>query len=249
MVGREDAAALARERIGPGRHGEPVEIGLYEFDLGYVVWPMEPAPADPAAVPRSPGAARIVVDKQTGEVSLWPSLPVRVIAARYADARAAEARFPADVRAVLVTAGWSPGRDIGAAVDRWLARMAGPLRGSAPPAVARRALTEFGGLVIPQYGPTGVIGGGFTTRLHPIDGDFVTGYLPDFGERIGSPVFPLGYSEDEGADLVIDAAGRVFMLHWVGDLFVAAGIDEAIITLVRGDRHRSYPAVQEDGTW
>ena len=39
MVGREDAAALARERIGPGRHGEPVEIGLYEFDLGYVAWP------------------------------------------------------------------------------------------------------------------------------------------------------------------------------------------------------------------
>jgi hypothetical protein len=221
MISHEDAVALARERFGPGRDGNPVDVGLHEFDLGYVAWPVEPsapAQADPEAVPHSPGGARIVIDKQTGRVSVFPSLPVSVVAASYADTRAAEVRFPADVREVLAGAGWFPGRDIGAAVDRWLAGAAEPLHALAAPDVARRALAEFGRLVLPQYGPTGVLGGGFWTRFYPTDRTLVTEHLSYFGERLGSPVFPLGSSQDEGAELVVDAAGRVFLLHWVGDL-------------------------------
>jgi hypothetical protein len=243
MIRPEQARVLARERLGYG--DKPVEVGLHEFGLGYVAWRIEPVPAGP---PPSPGAARLVVD-ETGELSWWPSVPVDVVASMYATARAAEVRFPADVREVLAGAGWFPGRNVTAAVDAWLDREAGALGGLVPSAAARRALDELGGLVLPQYGPGGRVGGGFTSWIHPTDRSLATEYLHGFGQRLGTEVFPLGYSEDEGANLVADAAGRVFMLHWAGDLLVADGIDQAIVTLVRGMPRDRLQWIREDGSW
>ncbi|SHN03169.1 YwqJ-related putative deaminase [Cryptosporangium aurantiacum] len=52
---------------------------LYEFDAGFVVWG---AGADPQL-----GAGRGVIDRETGELSVWPALPVEVVAQRYRAAR------------------------------------------------------------------------------------------------------------------------------------------------------------------
>ncbi len=60
----------------PARSRAPVEVDA--FDLGYVVWPPS-APTDPARE----GAGCAVVDRETGELTVWPSQPVAAIAAGY----------------------------------------------------------------------------------------------------------------------------------------------------------------------
>ncbi|WP_170323703.1 YwqJ-related putative deaminase [Cryptosporangium phraense] len=57
---------------------------LYEFDAGYVVWG---AGSEPQL-----GAGRGVIDRETGELSVWPALPVEVVAQRYRAERAAFGR-------------------------------------------------------------------------------------------------------------------------------------------------------------
>jgi len=245
MISRAQALALARAWAGGDRDGPAPEIGLHEFDQGYVAWRIEPSPADPTVAPAATGTPRLVIDRETGTVSTWPSLPVPVIAAQYATRREAAGRFPPDVRHVLDEAGWFPGRDITAAVDQWVARFATELAGMTVPPVARAALTEFGGLVLPQFGRDGEPGGGFASYLHPTRGGVVTDAARVFAEEYDNPVFPLGNHEDGPAELVIDAQGRVFMLHWVDDFVVGAGIDAALIALIRG----TELAEASDRTW
>ncbi|MFG1920462.1 YwqJ-related putative deaminase [Cryptosporangium sp. NPDC048952] len=48
---------------------------LYEFDAGFVVW----GSADEPQL----GAGRGVIDRETGELSVWPALPVEVVAQQY----------------------------------------------------------------------------------------------------------------------------------------------------------------------
>jgi len=64
-------------------------VGVHEFDVGYVVWGIEPPD-----VPPQVGAGRGVIDKETGELSVWPSIPVEAVADRYAAQRAAEPPAP-----------------------------------------------------------------------------------------------------------------------------------------------------------
>lgn len=240
MISRDEALARARDWATAGRPGETPEVELHEFDLGWVASRKEPRPTDPTRPPASTGSPTLVVDRRTGEVSQWPSLSAPDIAARYAAHRAAEGRFPDDVRQVLEQAGWYPGRDVRAAVDHWLSRFADELDGLDCLPTARAALDEFGGLRLPQFGlyddSTGGVnlGGGFTSHLHPTQGGVTTEAARVFAEEYDNPVFPIGNNEDGPAELVVDAAGRVFMLHWADDFYLGPDIDTAVVNLVRG---------------
>jgi hypothetical protein len=148
-----------------------------------------------------------------------------------------DSRFPADVTAVLVDFGWTPGRDVRATVTAWFDQLLASqpwLAEDRPEAVvaARRILAEFGGLNFPLYGAgqeTGLVPFAF----HP------GGYLPDtyrlghLGRRLATPVFPVGTVADGRFDLVVDGADRVY---FTGDLdrYLGATIEEALVRLVRG---------------
>ncbi|MER5862328.1 SUKH-4 family immunity protein [Kitasatospora sp. NPDC002040] len=68
----------------------PRPVRAHEFDLGWVVWP-EPAPVrlDPLSgerrAPEELGAACAVVDRFTGELTVWPSVPVQQVIRLYRD--------------------------------------------------------------------------------------------------------------------------------------------------------------------
>ncbi|GIJ10550.1 SUKH-3 domain-containing protein [Micromonospora andamanensis] len=237
MISRDEALAIAREWASSGKPGPAPEVDLYEFDLGYVVWRVLPETAVVDGVPVPPpstGYPRAVIDRETGEVSQWTALSAPMVAEDYALNRAAEGRFPPDVRYVLDRAGWFPGRDVSSAVNHWMVRFADELAGLECSPLARVALVEFGGLQLPQFGRSGRLGGGFMSFIHPTVGGVVTEAAREFAEEFDNPVYPIGNNEDGPSELVIDAQGRVFMLHWADDFFVGPDIDSAIVKLIRG---------------
>jgi hypothetical protein len=86
----DDARRLAASWVDRGRpDGERRRPRVHEFDLGYVIWAV---PADDDR--REVGAGRGVMDKTTGELSLWPSLPVSRIVEMFRDERAREIPAP-----------------------------------------------------------------------------------------------------------------------------------------------------------
>ncbi|QOC89818.1 SUKH-3 domain-containing protein [Micromonospora craniellae] len=237
MISREQALAIARQWASAGRPGPEPEVELYEFDLGYVAWrviPARPITHGPPAPPASTGYPNAVIDRETGDVSQWASLPAQLVAEQYRQHRAAEGRFPPDVRQVLDKAGWRPGRDATAAVNHWMRRFADELTGLECSPAARAALIEFGGLRLPQFGDDDDLGGGFTSFIHPTLGGVATEGAREFVEEFNNPVYPIGNNEDGPSELVVDAQGRVFMLHWADDFFVGPDIDSAIVKLIRG---------------
>ncbi|MEU4680158.1 SUKH-3 domain-containing protein [Micromonospora sp. NPDC023737] len=246
MISRDEALARAREWAAAGHPGPTPEVDLYEFDLGFIASRREPEPEPTNGAPQPPSATgqpTVVIDRETGKLTQWPSLPAPAIAERYAQHRAAESRFPPDVREVLEKAGWFPGRDMTAAVDLWLTRFADELAGLELFSAARAALVEFGGLRLPQFGGHGEPGGGYTSGIHPTRGGGVLAEGSEiFAEEYGIPVFPLGNNADGPSELVIDAQGRVFQLHWADNFFIGPDIDTAVITLIRGD---DVPVVED----
>jgi hypothetical protein len=66
--------------------GPDLTAQIYEFDEGFVVWGAAELDGEPPL-----GAGRGVIDRYTGEVAVWPSLPVQVVAERY---RAERAELP-----------------------------------------------------------------------------------------------------------------------------------------------------------
>lgn len=54
-----------------------------EFDLGYVIWTRQ----QPATLPVPGDGARTVIDRETGVLSTWPSVPTEEIAAVYRERR------------------------------------------------------------------------------------------------------------------------------------------------------------------
>lgn len=235
MITRDEALARARTWAAEGHPGGTGEIGLHEFDLGWVAWAMRPAPADPTQPPPETGGQQIVIDRETGDISRWPSLPAEVIAKQYATTRAAEGRFPPDVRSVLEKAGWFPGRDVGAAIGQWEIHEAEEVSGLPFFPVARAALHEFGGLVLPQYDRDGQVGGGFSSATFPTSAGVCTDAARVFADEYDNPVFPIGNNEDGPAELVMDEQGRVFLLHWAGSFYIGTGIDDALTALIRGN--------------
>lgn len=88
MISKEEALRKADRWVNGGvPAGERREVGIYEFDGGYVVWPVEPEPEDPTQIPETVGGSRGVVDKETGELTTWPSLSARMIAEEYSAQR------------------------------------------------------------------------------------------------------------------------------------------------------------------
>ena len=250
MITADEARGRAGEWAARGRTGE-IELGVYEFDLGYVLWVVEPLRADPSTPPEL-GAARAVVDKQTGELSTWPSLPAQVLAARYREAKRAPQRFSERVLAVLRDAGWSAGRDVTGMVDQWFEE----LRRTEPAArelalfpAARAALAEFGRLTVKQYGPTGVLGKGFDSVFHPAGTRLMYAHYADLATLIGEAVFPLAvYAGD--TEFVIDTRCRVFLLvYGLGIYFVAETLDGAVTRIVEGFFAQELPPVDDYGRW
>ena len=76
--------AQAQERAEEWINGDVVayqhrEVRVREFELGFVVWA-----EDRAGGPRSDGGAqRLVIARDSGEATLWPSLPVGEVIRRY----------------------------------------------------------------------------------------------------------------------------------------------------------------------
>jgi len=229
VIDRAHAEAAAREHLGTGG-----EIRVAEFDSGYIVWRTDQA--DPALRPPTIGRPTAVIDKETGELTPWGSLPTEMVAAQYTAHRAAATRFPPDVRAALEEAGWWPGRNREPAVVAWLNRPAvlAAVQGIEFSGPARAALTEFGGLRLQQFGPNRTPGGGFPTRFFPIPDALATDSLRAFTARTGISAAPIGDHEDGPADLVIDPDGRVFLLHWADDFVLGDSIEAALVWLVRG---------------
>ena len=114
MITRSEALARARRWTAELSPQDTPEVGLHEFALGWVAWPIRAAPQNP-----SPVGPQVVIDRETGDLARWPSLPAPVIAEKYVALKAAGDRFPPDVRMMLEEAGWFPGRDISAEVDQW----------------------------------------------------------------------------------------------------------------------------------
>jgi hypothetical protein len=242
VVTPEEATELARPWALASLPASGGEVGLYEFDLGFVAWPLPPPAPPRTGPPTTIGAPRLVIDKETGEQSVWPSLSAEAIAERYRQERRAGQRFAPEVREVLTAAGWQPGRDVSAWVSQWLAK----LYADDPDAqrrlpvfpVARAALAEFGGLRFTQLSRVGYAGGGFRVEVWPDVGRVVVDLFAEFAEDIGVPVFPFLWYEDGPSDAVVDQNGRVFLLHPAGEFLVADNVDEAVAAFVRGPRLR-----------
>lgn len=67
--------------------GGPIEVGVYEFDLGFVVWPVDPDPTDWAKPPAIIGGSVLVIDRETGQPSVWPRLDGPHVAELYRNAK------------------------------------------------------------------------------------------------------------------------------------------------------------------
>lgn len=89
------AQAIADEWMGGAATGRPGRGGVYEFDLGFVVYPLIPATEETQAsesTPRHPRSRRAgggvgVIDRETGNLSLWPNLPHKQVADMYRHSR------------------------------------------------------------------------------------------------------------------------------------------------------------------
>jgi uncharacterized protein (DUF952 family) len=77
----EQAQAIAERWLtGDGA----TRAGVYEFDHGYVVYPRGPRPeASDESPPARIGTARGVIDKLSGDLSMWPCVPPEAVADLY----------------------------------------------------------------------------------------------------------------------------------------------------------------------
>jgi hypothetical protein len=212
------------------------QVGLYEFDLGYVAWVIPPPAPRREGPPTLVGAPRLVIDKRTGELSTWPSLSVQAVAERYRQERRAEQRFTAEVRQVLTAAGWYPSRDVSSWVDLWLTELYEQdpsVRRKLPLfPVARTALGEFGGLRFTPLAPADDTCGRSRVELWPTDRPVAVDLCGEFAAAIDALVFPLAWYQLGPGHAVVDDTGRVFLLHPDGAVLLAASVDDAITALV-----------------
>jgi hypothetical protein len=90
MITRDEADQIAEKWVAKG-DSSPVQLTavVEEFDLGFVVWGQPPPNARPQL-----GAGRGIIDRETGELSVWPSLPVDIVIERFRERRAARPPAP-----------------------------------------------------------------------------------------------------------------------------------------------------------
>ncbi|MFD7641393.1 SUKH-4 family immunity protein [Kitasatospora sp. NPDC059795] len=99
MTTREQAIEAAHQWINGARPEDQWHrIGVHEFDLGWVLWPVPGAePEQPVGERRAPaeiGTACAVVDRETGELTHWPSVPVDEVVQLYRDKLGAGSHDP-----------------------------------------------------------------------------------------------------------------------------------------------------------
>jgi hypothetical protein len=157
-------------------------------------------------------------------------------------------RFPDEVAAVLADGGWAPRDTDEVLADATIERVcavAGQSHRHVPFPAAKRALTDFPGLVCGRRGP----GRQHWIRvfeINPSAAAHSADILADFGALIGARLFPLG-SEGKGETmLAIDEHGRVFALDQAGEWFLGETVDAALVNLVTGGQ---TARVRDDGTW
>jgi hypothetical protein len=145
-----------------------------------------------------------------------------------------QSRFPDDAYDVLVTYGWTPGRDIGTEIDVWW-KGAEP---SLPPmpddlaAAGRAILAEFGGLTYPVYGygpDRPIVGFQMLPSGTPPDPVRLTAAAI----RLGGPFFPLGSVYDWRSEIVLHPEHGIVTVGDV-DRHLGRDIDGALIALIRG---------------
>ncbi|MFH9423581.1 SUKH-4 family immunity protein [Streptomyces sp. NPDC017529] len=101
MITQAQAHATADRWLNPeGHQGRPRQVGMQEFDLGWVVWAVPPPPeVDPVTGQRRPpaevGSACGVVDRASGELTVWPSVPVDEVVRMYQQKHGAGGGAPA----------------------------------------------------------------------------------------------------------------------------------------------------------
>jgi YwqJ-like deaminase len=79
VITRDEAERIATKWVSDSAPaGASLTALVNEFDLGYVV----SARSEPGSPPLF-GSGRGIIDKETGEFSVWPSLPVESVIARY----------------------------------------------------------------------------------------------------------------------------------------------------------------------
>ncbi|WP_305789926.1 SUKH-3 domain-containing protein [Symbioplanes lichenis] len=246
MIARSEAEARARTWLAQPDDPEP-PLKVLDFEHGWVIRRDHSATGGmPPAPPPFPDTRQIVIDRETEDLVPWLVAPDPVVAAQYAVARARTDRFPPDVTHLLVDAGWRPGRDISDLVDAWARRHAF-LADLVFSVAARDFLREFGGLVLPQYGgpEEKVIGLGPMSVLHPAPGDVPHAYAAwGFPVGISEPV-PRGEATEHPAELVLDPAANLYLLHPDHQHHVAAGIDAVITALIR---RRGWSETLPEGT-
>lgn len=158
-------------------------------------------------------------------------------------------RFPPEVAATLTAAGWTDGRQAGAAAAAAVAEVTaqvgryGARTESFPGAEA--VVEEFAGLHVEQDGP----GVDLRRRAFTLDPTAVAASaetLADFGRVLGARLFPVGMEGEHESILAVDESGRTFALDDTGEWHLGDSFDAGLTTLITG----VAPArVRDDGTW
>jgi len=146
-------------------------------------------------------------------------------------------RFDEEVTRALTAAGWTPGRDLGAAAEDLAARTVEAARAAGyaleafPAALA--VLREFGGLTVTKEG-TGVEFAGDDFRIDPTGIAPWLGHLADLEQRAGRRCFPLGPDLEFEFALTVDEDGRIYRLA-SGEVPVLVGetIDRALAAWIQ----------------
>ncbi|MBO0918189.1 SUKH-3 domain-containing protein, partial [Streptomyces laculatispora] len=155
-------------------------------------------------------------------------------------------RFPPDVEAALRSAGWFPGRDVSARQAEWIRRTNAEMVAKGIPGTVftalESALAEFGGLTVEPCRPGTTVAafpftvGGTSVWLNAADTEELRNWL-------GELTLAFGRDED-GSELIMGESGCVYLSHPVGGYFRhGAGLDEALVKLVRGIRSPSLEDV------
>ncbi|MDI3407187.1 hypothetical protein [Streptomyces cavernicola] len=91
----EEALAIFHSRYAEPKlaDGSPAELGVHEFDEGFLIYPVLPPveePVDGPPRPAEPGGGKIVVSKETGKSYGIPNFPTEQAIALYKKNRARE---------------------------------------------------------------------------------------------------------------------------------------------------------------
>ncbi|WP_205752219.1 SUKH-3 domain-containing protein [Cryptosporangium phraense] len=202
-----------------------------------------PPAVDRTVPPDRVGDARVVVARDSGEVTAWPPLPIDEIIAR--STPTPTGRFPEDVEAHLRKAGWYPGRAVAQAdLDRYADHLR-ELTADEPTAMgvvpaARGFLTEFGGLTVARTPKD-------SWSLQPQEHAPVVDLFSYLEELLDQPVTPIGWIDAHYAsELVMSEDGRVWLADFSNLFLLAEDADWALVRLGRGERS-DLPSIKEDG--